>query len=252
MFVAKQFKLSRSKTLSLLDELEAASGDAKSLYFPPGLTETDIETSLKGLVNINVSKEIAPLVLRSETGAVLFWSAQRICLILPPFPVTEKLFTIGNKVEPVRSMLKQQLTIALVLVRLGAYAVGVCQGERLVASKVGTGLVHARHRQGGSSSARFARHREKQTEYFLGRVCEHAREKLEPYARFVNYIAYGGARTTILSLQKRCPFLGQFDSRKLPPLLTIPDPRQAVLEAAVNDVWSSHVTEWREQDSSCY
>ena len=130
--------------------------------------------------------------------------------------------------------------------RLGAYAIGICDGENLVSSKVGTGLVHGRHRQGGSSAHRFERHRDKQIEYFLTRVCQHAREQLEPQAKALDYVVYGGAWTTILLLQKQCPFLGQFDEPTLPPLLDIPEPRQAVLETAVNRVWSSTVIEWRE------
>ncbi len=249
MLVSKQLRLSKSKMLRFLEVLEGTAGGVKSLYLPPGVTAADIETSLQALADIkDVIGEATRLVSRSETGAAVFWGSERRCIVLPPFPVTERKFTIGYDVGLLRSSLMRELTIAIVLVRLGAYAVGVCQGEKLVASKVGTGLVHARHRQGGSSSRRFARHREKQIEYFLGRVCEHAREKLEPYTRSANYVVYGGARTTILLLQKRCPFLSQFDGCELPPLLTIPDPRQAVLESAVGDVWSSGITEWREQD----
>jgi len=62
----------------------------------------------------------------------------------------------------------------------------------------------------------------------------------------MDYIVYGGARTTILMLQKYCPLLGKLDRPVLPPLLDIPEPRQAVLETAVSRVWSSTVYEWRE------
>ena len=93
------------------------------------------------------------------------------------------------------------------LVRLGSYAIGVCRGDKLVSSKVGTGLVHGRHRQGGSSAHRFERHRDKQIESFLIRVCGHVREQLEPYVKSMDYIVYGGARTTILMAQKYCPWL---------------------------------------------
>ena len=170
-------------------------------------------------------------------------------LVLPPFPVAEKYIAGGYEVAPLRALLQRDFTVAVVLVRLGAYAVGVCQGEKLVSSKVGTGLVHGRHRQGGSSQHRFERHREKQIEYFLTRVCTHAREHIEPHARSLDYIAYGGAWTTILSLTKQCPFLKQFDDRTLPPLLDIPDPRQPVLESAITRVWSSTVIEWRESEA---
>ncbi len=152
----------------------------------------------------------------------------------------------GTDTEPLRSLLCRDYEIALVLVRLGSYAIGFCQGEKLVSSKVGTGLVHGRHRQGGSSAARFRRHREKKIEGFLTRVCGHAREILEAHTRTLDYMIYGGAWTTILLLRKQCQFLQAFDDRMLPSMLDIPEPRQAVLESAVNHIWSSTVIEWDE------
>ncbi|MDO9333949.1 MAG: Vms1/Ankzf1 family peptidyl-tRNA hydrolase, partial [Dehalococcoidales bacterium] len=111
-----------------------------------------------------------------------------------------------------------------------------------------TGLVHSRHRQGGSSAARFQRRREDQTHHFLERVGGHIREIFEPYAKKLDNFVYGGARTTIQQLQKQCDFLRQFDDRLLPPLLEIPDPRFRVLETAITQVWSSRVTEWRDSE----
>ena len=165
-------------------------------------------------------------------------------LALPPFPLSEEYITNGYDVGPLRSLLSQDFLIALVLIRLGAYSIGICQGTELIDSKTGTGLVHARHKKGGSSQARFARHREKQIEQFLNRVCGHVREHIEPRARSLDYLVYGGARTTILSLRKQCSFLSQFDDRILRMLLDIPEPRQAVLEKAIGTVWSTDVIEW--------
>ncbi len=149
---------------------------------------------------------------------------------------------------PLRSLLSHDFLIALVLVRLGKYGIGICQGTELVDSKTGTGLVHARHKKGGSSQARFARHREKQIEYFLDRVCGHVREYIEPQVGSLDYLVYGGAKTTIIALRKRCPFLSQFDDRILRMLLDIPEPRKAVLGKALGDVWSTNVIEWCEAD----
>jgi hypothetical protein len=148
--------------------------------------------------------------------------------------------------KPLVDTLRKDHIIALVLVRLGSFGIGVYRGEKRLSSKVGTGLVHGRHRQGGSSAHRFERHRDKQIESFLTRVCRHAREQLEPYVKYLDYIVYGGARTTILLLQKQCPLLGNLRTPALPPLLDIPEPRQAVLETAIDRVWSSTVFKWRE------
>src|SRR5205823_637020 len=50
--------------------------------------------------------------------------------------------------------------VGVLLVRLGGYAAGVFDGDRLVSSKVDSRLVHGRQRNGGSSQARYARRRD--------------------------------------------------------------------------------------------
>jgi len=235
--------LTRTKMLDFLGELAKTPGDeARSLYLPPRLPRTGVENSLKEMLEqTKILPEVAELAYNSKTGSVLFLSPDVRYLVLPPFPITEKTTVQGIFVEPLRSLLKHDYMIALVLVRLGAYAIGICNGEELVRSKVGTGLVHGRHKKGGSSAHRFERHRDKQIEYFLSRVCRHVREQLQPQA--LDYVTYGGARTTIQLLKKQCHFLEPYDERTLPPLLDIPAPRQAVLATAVSRVWSSTVLE---------
>jgi hypothetical protein len=223
----------------LIELAKAPCNEARSLYLPPRLPHIGVE---------NLPKDIPPGIVElahsSKTGSVIFQSPGVSYLVIPPFPITEKATVEGIFVEPLHSLLKHNYRIALILVRLGAYAIGICDGENLVSSKVGTGLVHGRHKKGGSSAHRFERHRDKQIEYFLSRVCRHAREQLQPQA--LDYVIYGGARTTIQLLKKRCPFMEQFDECNLPPLLDIPEPRQAVLLTAVSRVWSTTVMEWQE------
>jgi peptide subunit release factor 1 (eRF1) len=177
----------------------------------------------------------------------LFWGVTQKSIILPPFPLKEKYITNGYETEPLLSLISRDYQIGIVLVRLGHFSVGVCHGEKLILHDSGTGLIHGRHRQGGSSAARFQRRRKDQTHHFLERVSEHLQETLEPYARTIDFFIYGGARVTILRLQKQCPFLAQFDNRLLPPLLDVEDPRFSVLEKAVSDIWSSKFTEWKEE-----
>jgi peptide subunit release factor 1 (eRF1) len=236
--------------LDFLDELALTEGKAISLYVPQGTTQDRVENLLgKMSLASAIPPGVAEAAAGSRTGAVFFWSPPQMYLVLPPFPIAEEYMTNGYDVEPLRSRLTHDFLIGLVLVRLGAYSIGICRGTELIGSKTGTGLVHARHKKGGSSQARFARHREKQIEQFLIRVCGHAREHMEPHARSLDYLVYGGARTTILLLRKRCPFLSQFDDRILRMLLDIPDPRQAVLEKAIGTIWSTDVIEWCEDSS---
>ncbi|MCK4273563.1 MAG: hypothetical protein KAW90_01630 [Dehalococcoidales bacterium] len=246
--ISKKRTLGRARMLDLLGELAGTPGDkALSLYLPPNLPATELDNALKEVPEPpEVTAELAKIAGSSETGAVILWSPERKLSVLPPFPIAEQQIIHSLENESLRSLLKRDRLIALVLVRLGSYAIGVFSGEKRVSSKVGTGLVHGRHRQGGSSAHRFERHRDKQIEYFLTRVCQRCREQLEPHVKSMDYVVYGGARTTIQLLQKQCSFIGKLDTPALPPLLDIPEPRQAVLEDAVSRIWSSTVFEWRE------
>ena len=239
--------LKKRQLLRLLDDLETASDTGISVYFPPDLPAHEIEKTVGVVLKQEpFLPDIAAEIARSKTGAALFWGEQHNYLVLPPFPTTEKLIVQGYDVEPLRSLMNREITIALVLVRLGAYAIGVFNNEKLLSSKVGTGLVHSRHKKGGSSQHRYERHRDKQIEAFFTRVCIHVREKLEPYLQQVNYLFYGGESYTIRSFREQCHYLNRLDNITMESLLNIREPKQASLEAAIEEVWSSKVIQWQE------
>ncbi len=249
MLYPVQRKLSRKRMLSLLEELEASASSVCSLYFPPRVPVPEVEKTVGSVMKLEQAPaDLSRQIYSSPTGAVLFWGDRHKYLSLPPFPIREKWVTGTCDVEPLRALLGREPVLALILVRLGAYGIGVFKGEKIVSSKVGTGLVHSRHRQGGSSAHRFERHREKQMESFFTRVCAHAREQLEPYARQLDFVIYGGTRETLLSFRKQCHSLREFDSRTLDRLLNIREPKQANLEEAIGDAWSSRLIEWREEE----
>lgn len=244
MFISRRFHLGRLKAVAFLEELANTPGRAMTLYLPRGTSEDRAQDLVKRISGgTNLAQEVAELAAGWELGAAFFWSPRQAYLVLPPFPITEEHVATGHDIIRLRSLLTHDFVIALILIRLGAYSVGICRGTELIDSKTGTGLVHARHKKGGRSQARFARHRERQIEEFLERACAHIRQGIGPYARSIDYLVYGGARTTILSLRKRCAFLDQFDDRVLRTLADIPRPRQSVLEKAIATVWSTEVIE---------
>ena len=246
--VPNQFYLGRSKMLDSIAEIEAVCDDAaSSLYFPPDSLRPEIEDSFRGVVEQeDICAKLTEVATNSRTGVVVFWGPLFKYLIVPPFPIEKKADLQGYATGLLRNLVETEYKTGLVLVRLGAYAVGVCHGEKLISSKVGTGNIHGRHRKGGSSQMRFQRHREKQIESFLDRVCIHVQERLGELVDSLDYMVYGGAWTTISLLQKRCLFLRKFENCTLPPLLDIKEPRQMVLETAVRRIWSSRIVQWRD------
>jgi peptide subunit release factor 1 (eRF1) len=247
MLSSIRYSLSKARMLHLLEELKTSSIEVGSLCIPPNSSKTNIEGMMENILDTGTAPEdLSKYIVNSPTGAILFWGSHHRYLVMPPFPLNDERFSNTCEIEPLYSLLHREFLIGLVLVRMGTYGIGIIQGEKLLTSKVGTGLVHARHRQGGSSSHRFERHREKQAETFFTRVCGHAREQMEPYARRLEYLLYGGTRETLLDFRKHCHFLHQFDNRTLDILLNIREPKQSGLQAAIQEAWSSRIIEWKE------
>lgn len=235
--------LTRQRTLQLLDELQGREGI--TVYFKLGADGVALEKVVCLSTGLSVPpRGFGEAVSSSRTGGVIFWTAKGGFLVIPPFHLDQEFVADGIDIMPLRLLLQQELTIALVIVRLGEYGIGVFHGERRLSSKIGTGLVHARHRQGGSSAHRFERHREKQMETFFTRVCTHAREQIEPYHRDLDYVIYGGERHTLLAFREQCQFLQQYDSQTPDMLLDVRRPRQTSVEEAIVRVWSSTVLQW--------
>jgi len=248
MFISGQFKLNRNKLLDYVKELEQVSENAATLYLPPDISQKEAGVYLKQIPGLeSVRIDVSDNIITSDTGCVFFWGETQKRLIIPPFPLKDKYVASGYDVVLLRALLEPDYRIGIILVRLGSYSIGITEGERLILHNTGTGLVHGRQRQGGSSAARFQRRRQDQAHHFLERVGEHARELIKAYGKNLDYFVYGGARTTIQQLRKQCGFFEQFDENLLPPLLEIPEPRFNVLEKAVNQIWSSRVIEWREE-----
>jgi peptide subunit release factor 1 (eRF1) len=245
MFKVERYTLSKAKMLYLLDKFKDDSSSIASLYIPPAQSLKTIAGLLETIGEAEqFPEDLAQNIEKSVTGAVLFSSRTQHYLVLPPFPVADERNAAVCEIGPLVRLLEQEFILALIVVRLGAFAIGVYAGEQLLSSKVGTGNVHSRHRQGGSSAHRFERHRDKQIETFFTRVGDHLREQLEPYAGQIRWVIYGGTYQTVLDFRKQCRFTQQFDARTLDLLLNIREPKQSGLEEAIRTAWSCRIVKW--------
>jgi hypothetical protein len=122
-------------------------------------------------------------------------------------------------------------TVAVLLVRLGGYAAGVFAGAppRLVASKVGSRLVHGRSAAGGTSQHRFARRREKQAREALEAAADNAVSVFGSFSGQLDAVVLGGDRRSMAALREDTRLRPYFDIA-VDRFLTVPDPRLAVLQ----------------------
>ncbi|MDM4719843.1 acVLRF1 family peptidyl-tRNA hydrolase [Micromonospora sp. WMMA1363] len=130
--------------------------------------------------------------------------------------------------------------LGLLLARKGAVAVGVAVGEKLTASKVDTRYVQGRTAAGGWSQQRFARRRDNQAKAATADAVELAVRLLLPEVAVLAALVCGGDRRAVdavLADRRLAPLAGLRAER----LLDVPEPRRAVLDAAVAAARAVHV-----------
>ncbi len=126
----------------------------------------------------------------------------------------------------------QPRRIGLLLVRRGGVAVGVADGPKLVSSKVDSNYVQGRTAAGGWSQQRFARRRENQARAAWQGAAELVAKLLLPELAGLASVVAGGDRRAVEAVLDDSR-LGPVELRLSQRFLEVPDPRLAVLEAAV-------------------
>jgi len=156
----------------------------------------------------------------------------------PPFGLDHERAYDEVHVAPLLEEIARDRVVAVLLVRLGGYAAGVLEGERLVASKVGTRFVKGRHRKGGSSANRFRRRREEQARALVEEAAEVAGAVLGPWRDRAEAAALGGDRAAVDAALAARPDLAWLAERALPRFFTVPEPRHRVLERFPYDLYA--------------
>ena len=159
-------------------------------------------------------------------------------VIAPPFPLA---LSRPNAFDAIRGLLASRLKIGVVLIRLGRYAVGVLEGDTLVASKTGARYVKNRHRAGGSSQRRFERSRERLVRELFDKTCQVARDTLSPHFQSLDHVMLGGDKIIVRRFLDRCDYLKRLEDRTLARRLLVDRPSQRALEGVGWEVWKSRV-----------
>jgi hypothetical protein len=174
-------------------------------------------------------------------GAARVETGEETLVVRPPFGLVHEGAYDRVELGPLLEALDADHVVAALLVRLGGYAVGVFDGERLVASKVGTRFVKGRHKKGGSSANRFRRRREQQARELVEAAAETALRVLEPYHDRVEFVALGGDRRAVDEVLASEPRLGWLAERALPRFFTTGDPRQRELEHLPYELYAAEL-----------
>jgi Actinobacteria/chloroflexi VLRF1 release factor len=195
----------------------------------------------------NVRKRLEPLAAEpgrtfyADARATIETAAETI-QVVPPFGLAHEGEYPRVELAPLFEALARDHLVAALLVRLGGHAVGVFDGERLVASKVGSRFVKGRHRKGGSSANRFRRRREEQTRAAIEAAAGTAVQVLAPWRNRVAFAALGGDRAAVRDVLGASSELSWLEEQAMARFFTVPEPRQAVLKRLPYDLYAAELT----------
>ncbi len=163
--------------------------------------------------------------------------------IRPSFGLAHEAEYDRVRAAPLLEEIAADHVVAALLVRLGGYAVGVFEGEQLVASKVGSRFVKNRHKKGGSSANRFRRRREEQERELIDAAAEVTARVLGPWRDRVEHVALGGDRSAVSRVLEARADLAWLAPLAVERFFDVPEPRLRVLEALPYQLYAAKVVE---------
>ncbi len=232
--------VSAARLRRMLNALGVNSGEgASSLYLAPGHSPDPAAMAATGWAT--PLAEFGEGALRDGCGLVGLRAGERGLLIAPPFPVTETYLSTDWDDQPLRNILDADVTVGVVLVRLGRFSVAVFRGGELLDSKTDSRYVKGRHHAGGTSQLRYTRVRDGQIKRLYDKVCEETRAHLMPPTAQLDYLVLGGERFTLNGLLKECPALDSLQPITLKRRLNIRDPKRDTLPQVAEMLTESRV-----------
>jgi hypothetical protein len=166
---------------------------------------------------IQSSAEADTVILTASDGAIA-----TVSVPFPPLPAGDPVAALVDHVHQSRS-------VGAILIRRGGFAVGVFDGRRLVASKVGSSYVQGKTKAGGWSQQRYARRRANQASQAYADAADVVAMIILPRIDDLEAVVGGGDRAgvdEVLSDTRLWSVRARFTGEVWPT----PDPRLRVLQ----------------------
>ena len=248
VMVSERYFAGPARIRRLLDEIDEGDGQIRTLYLrpsgvgaPPSLNLSPGGGETESPTLRDWIQEALYAVPDTETGAAVFWNDDKAWAVIPPFPIEEDRYADGKDVSGLEEVYERDVTVGVVLLRMGRYAIGVVRGGELLASKTDTRHVKNRHRAGGSSQRRFMRSRDRLIRELYDEACSVTRRIFEPHLDSIDYVLTGGEHQTINGFLKRCSYLEKSNLPVMKRLLAVERPSHKALKDIHREVWKSRV-----------
>jgi hypothetical protein len=222
--------LSSSQLISLVDELEA-TGEPITLRFIGDERQDDRPED---------DSWPPDTVRNGSAGYIWIQSGEMQLAIAGSFP-TPIILEDLHELSPLIEFITTPRLVAIVLLRLGAYSVGLAKDGNVLITKSDTRYVKGQHKKGGQSQRRFERNREKWVRELFDKACRDFKDRISAHSRDIDYLALGGDRQVLNSFVKRCPEVAKLADRMLPVRLQVDRPNTTALKECVRGLWTWRV-----------
>lgn len=230
--------LYKASLFSHLEKIESESWTDKTVYITPSSLAEDSATALLA------GPAFVPLIRhlgKSENGYVIFRREADFEVIEPPFSIPMDAIMEGQDTFLLEDIFLEPHTSAVLLLRLGRYAIAVLKGEDLIATKTEGRYVKNRHKAGGSSQRRFERSRERLIRELYDKTCSVAQNLLEPHKAEITKIFLGGDKHILNGFRKRCKSIQIMEDKISPRLLAVDSPNHETLLTIHREIFKSRV-----------
>jgi len=175
-------------------------------------------------------------VRNGSPGYIWIQSGETQLAIAGSFP-TPIVLEDFDGLDPLIEFINTPRLVAIVLLRLGAYSIGLAKDGEVLITKSDTRYVKGQHKKGGQSQRRFERNREKWVRELFDKACRDFKDRIGQRSREVDYLALGGDRQVLNSFSKRCPEVAKLTERMLPVRLQVDRPNTTALKQCVRGLW---------------
>ena len=222
-------EISRPKLFKYLESISETQSSWSTCYF-------EKNSDFPDYFNFDLTNKPS-----NSNGFLIIKSSSIQLLIVPPFPIIKNEYLPTFNLDQFNHILRENLQIGIVLLRLGSYVLGRVQYGKIITSKSGTRYVKSKHKAGGQSQRRFERNREKWIESLYNQVCQHFKIKIDPYYKEIDYLIFGGEKIVINNFLKTCQNVDKFYEKLLKKNLNYRNPNINALKSASNKIWNSQI-----------
>jgi len=229
--------------MKFIHEMSEQVYTEKTVYLAP--VEKNASRSITAKISGPVIEKLVEQLDDSNTGYMIIRRDMDVSVIIPPFPFSMDAIIEGDDTIMLEDMFDSSFEVGVILIRLGRFAVGVLNGDKLINSKTDTRQMKNRHRAGGSSQRRFERSRERLIRELFDKTCEVSKSLFDQRKSSIKYVFLGGEKHTVGRFLNRCEYLQKSGFDIQSRVLSVDIPNNDAIKSIHQEVYKSKLLNYK-------